>query len=606
MKISIKTLIPIILILAGFVTGQDDISVRSLTINGNKHIKTKAIKPLLRLEKGGWFSKPAFDRRLLKMDAITIKNYYLSQGYLAVSVVDSFSIADGKADIYFRIKEGNQYFIRSVQVTGNHLVPTQRILDILQFHTGEPYNSVAANLQLPILEAEHHQYGKLYARVTVQEVIQDSVDLFIKVDEGIDVSIKDYYLEGVEPINPRVVEREIRFKRGTLYQKDLIDKTQRRIKETGVFSLVTLSPIRVAQTDSLVDILIEVRQFKTREWISEGGIYPVEFFEGYDAIPGLGGDIEWRNRSLFNTSTNFSAKLSGHIPFEQDFYYPKISYNMSFSNQWLFGLWRIPTTIGLYYETLKKPDRRNDPNIYRYGFKIENNVKFLNRSFVLSGISWEKYIVPKETTIDEKSATDIEQRSIDLNIHIDKANDPLYPSRGFKLDVNLRQTGGPLLGGSREYFKYDIGVNSYLPLVGKIVFASRLKYGMMLGWKTGYDDIQFDQFYLGGSTTLRGWDTFRFRTRSTENGPVPDGDVIRLLTNWEIRIPLFWRLGMELFFDGGLLTGNVSSIKYTNIQWNQGAGLTLETPLGPIRLDVAHPIDDKGVWKIQLGLHYIF
>jgi len=586
---------------------QDEISVRSLTIEGNNSIKTKDIKPLLRLEKGSWFSKPTFDRRLLKMDAITIKNYYLSQGYLGVLVADSFSISNDKAEIHFRIVEGDQYYIRSIQVTGNKILPSQRILDILQFRTGEPYNPVTANLQLPVLEAEHHRYGKLYANVTIRDDIQDSVDLLIEVHEGIDVGIKDYYLEGVEPINPKVVEREIVFERDALYQKDLMDKTQRRIKETGVFSLVTLSPIRLVQTDSLVNVLIELRQFKTREWISEGGVYPVEFFEGYDAIPGLGGDIEWRNRSLFHTSTNFSTKVSGHIPFEQDFYYPKISYDVSFSNQWFLGLWRIPTTIGLYYETLKKPDRREDPNIYRYGFKIENNVKFLNRSYVLSGISWEKYIVPKETTVNEKTATDIEQRSIDFKIHIDKTNHPLFPSRGLKLDVDLRQTGGPLLGGSREYFKYDIGANSYFPLLGQIVFAGRIKYGMMVGWKSSYDDIQYDKFYLGGSTTLRGWDTFRFKTQSAENGEViPYGDVIRLLSNWEVRFPLFWRLGMELFIDGGLLVSNNSSIKYSSIEWNEGAGLTIETPLGPIRLDVAYPMEDKGNRKIHLGVHYIF
>ncbi len=581
-------------------------TVKNVTIYGNKEVKTKSLAPIIRLNKRSWFTQPEFDRRILKLDAITIKNYYLSKGFLSITVTDSFVVEEQQADIFFHVQEGKQYFIRSIKVFGNSLIPTQRVLDILQFQTGEPYNPVVANQQLPILEAEHHHYGKLYAKVEILDSVTDSVDISVTIREGIDVGIKNYFIEGIGSFDPVVVDREVAFKSGELYQKALIDKTQKHLKETGVFSLVTLSPVRLAQTDSLVNILIEVRQFKTREWISEGGWYPVQFFEGVDPISGVGGDIEWKNRSLFQTTTNFSTKLSGHIPFEQDFYYPKIAFDMTFANQWLFGFWRIPTSVGLYYESLKKPDRRNDPNIHRYGFKIENNVKFLNRSFVLTGIRWEKYIVPKETTENQQNATDIEQRSIDVNMHLDRSNDPLYPTRGYKLDVDLRQTGGPLLGGNREYFKYDVGLNSYLPIIGKLHFANRIKYGMMFGWKSGYDDIQFDKFYLGGSTTLRGWDTFRFQTEVRNGEVLPSGEIIRLLTNWELRFPLFWKIGCEVFYDGGLLTGNSSSISFRGIQWNQGVGLTLTTPLGPIRLDVAAPIENRDNLQVHLGIHYIF
>ncbi len=586
--------------------GQENASVRDISISGNSYLSSKEITNHLRLSKSRWFIKPVYDRRVLKLDAITVKNLYISHGFLSVIVTDSIFVEEDNIDIHFTINEGNQYFIRDIHVEGNTLIPTQKILDILQFKRNEPYDPVTANNRLSTLEAEHHQYGKLYARVQIEDFIQDSVDIFIRIHEGIDVGVKGYYIEGVEPINPRIVEREIAFESGTLYQRSLIDKTQKRIKETGVFSLVSLSPIRIAQTDSLVNILIELRQFKTREWISEGGFFPVEYNEGVEPIPGLGGDIEWRNRSLFHTSTNFSAKLSGHFPIGQELYYPKFRYDMQFGNQWILNVWRIPTTVGLYYETLRNYSLTN-ANIHRYGFQIENHIRFLNRSYFLSTLSWDKNIIPEGASFGDKGL-DIEQRSVECRVHLDRANHPIYPSRGYKIDGELRQTGGPVLGGNREYFKYDFGLNTYIPIFGKLVLASRVKYGMMFGWKQSYTDENKDKFYLGGSTTMRGWDTFRFKTETAANGTdiLEYGDVVRFLTNWELRFPLFWLLGIELFLDGGILTDHFSKVTYSTIEWNHGVGITVDTPLGPARLDYAVPLEGNKRGMIQLGVQYIF
>ena len=126
---------------------------------------------------------------------------------------------------------------------------------------------------------------------------------------------------------------------------------------------------------------------------------------------------------------------------------------------------------------------------------------------------------------------------------------------------------------------------------------------MIIGWNRGYHDYLYDKFYLGGSNSLRGWDMLRYQTDS--NG-LPLGDVIRIINNWEIRFPLFGILGGEIFLDGGHIYNNFENISFSNLSWDSGFGITLATPLGPVRLDAAIPLEKNANWQIQLGVQYIF
>ena len=104
---------------------------------------------------------------------------------------------------------------------------------------------------------------------------------------------------------------------------------------------------------------------------------------------------------------------------------------------------------------------------------------------------------------------------------------------------------------------------------------------MIVGWNEDYHDYLYDKFYLGGSNSLRGWDMLRYQT---DENNLPSGDIIRILTNYEIRFPLFWLLGGEIFLDGGHIYESYNNISINDLSWDGGFGITLTTPLGPVRL----------------------
>ena len=76
-----------------------------------------------------------------------------------------------------------------------------------------------------------------------------------------------------------------------------------------MYSLVNFVPVAKAGSDSLVDMVIELKPFKQREWNSTGGYDPIRFAEGAEPIP-ASATIEWKNRSIFESPTQFSNQIA--------------------------------------------------------------------------------------------------------------------------------------------------------------------------------------------------------------------------------------------------------------------------------------------------------
>ena len=81
--------------------------------------------------------------------------------------------------------------------------------------------------------------------INVYESIEDSAEIIIGINEGKDIYIESFSVDGIEEIEPYLVERELTFSIGEIYNKDKIDHSQRRVLETGIFSFAQISPIPV-------------------------------------------------------------------------------------------------------------------------------------------------------------------------------------------------------------------------------------------------------------------------------------------------------------------------------------------------------------------------
>ena len=59
------------------------------------------------------------------MDAITIKNYFISKGFLLADIKESYELKDEIADINFNIDEGKQFFVSEIN-SNNERLDTER------------------------------------------------------------------------------------------------------------------------------------------------------------------------------------------------------------------------------------------------------------------------------------------------------------------------------------------------------------------------------------------------------------------------------------------------------------------------------------------------
>ena len=571
---------------------EDNRSIKKIDIKGNEHISNQALLFILRQKPPNILSRrPSFNSRLLKLDALTIKNYYHSKGFLDVSIIDVFKETNGTVDILFEITEGKQYFVSEIKLSGNQLISDTKVKQVLGLFEKQPYNPVGINDNIYQLENIYHNMSKLFFSIKVKDNISDSVSVNIIIDEGKNVSIKNLFLEEIGNIDSSLIYREFLFKRGDPYSKNVVDKTSKRLREMGVFSTVNIIPVRVSNSDSLVNLVLDFRRYKQREWNSSGGYDPISFSEGAPELPALSGTLEWRNRSFFNTPKQFSTKLLAGIPVSAGFLTPRIRYDASLTGNWFFNI-RFPTTITAYYESFILYDaNKYDGDINRFGADLSQRVDFKDRSFGEIKAVWESF--------SDNELNLLEEKTVSFKLNIDKKNEPLFTTKGYLFRGVFKFAG---FGGERQYQKIDLTNQAYFPISNNSTFAIRVQTGKIWGWDNKNSDYSYEKFYLGGSTSMRAWDVLRFK----ESNSNPTGTTIRIMSNIELRSLFYKNYGFTIFSDGGLLEDNFKNITFDNMMWDAGLGLTVKTPLGPARLDYAFQINKKSRRKIQLGVQSLF
>ena len=287
----------------------------------------------------------------------------------------------------------------------------------------------------------------------ITDFVTDSVSVTIDIEENKNVYIKDTFFEKIGNIDSSIVLRELTYKTGDLFTKKNTDKTVKHLREMGIFSMANLTPVKVSNVDSLVNLVIDFRRYKQREWYSAGGYDPISFAEGSPELPALSATIEWRNRAAFNTPNQFSTKLLAGVPVETDFANPRFRYDASISSNWFFNI-RIPTSLTGYFERfIIYNDKKYDQSIDRFGANFKQRINLKNRSYIENKIVWEEF--------SDKSETNVQERSLSSRLILDYKDDPLFTKKGYLLDLNIKSTG---FGGSREYFKTDGTLQTYYPI----------------------------------------------------------------------------------------------------------------------------------------------
>ena len=267
-------------ILDVIVDKKSKMKVRYLIFDGNKELTDNKIT-------GSLFTKGAFGKineagklkNFFKAKKFTPERYeeakkalidkYNELGFRDATILeDSVWTFDEKhVNVYVKVDEGQRYYLRNITWVGNTVVTSDYLDKALGMKKGDIYNQKLMNKRLSEDEDAVGNYywnnGYLFYNLQPTEVnvVGDSIDLEMRIQEGTQAHISHVRIFGNDRLYEEVVRRELRTKPGDLFSKDAIQRSARELASMGHFDPEKVNPdIKPNYEDGTVDINWELEQ----------------------------------------------------------------------------------------------------------------------------------------------------------------------------------------------------------------------------------------------------------------------------------------------------------------------------------------------------------
>ena len=170
-------------------------------------------------------------------------------------------------DIYLKVDEGKQYFLRNVTWVGNTVYSTDYLSALLGMKKGDVYNQKLLHKRLNEDEDAvgnlYYNNGYVFSNINPAEVNidGDSIDLEMRVTEGPQAYLSHIRINGNTRLYENVVRRELRTKPGDLFSKDAVMRSVRELASMGHFDPEKMNPdIKPNYEDGTVDINYDLTQ----------------------------------------------------------------------------------------------------------------------------------------------------------------------------------------------------------------------------------------------------------------------------------------------------------------------------------------------------------
>ena len=262
------------------VDKKSKMKVREIVFDGNgKLSKSKLTGSMFKKGAFGKINEAGKFKNMFKAKKFTPERYdeakslliekYNELGYRDATILEDsvWTIDDKHVNVYVKIDEGEQYYIRNITWVGNTVVTTDYLNRALGMQKGDVYNQKLMNKRLKEDEDAVGNYywnnGYLFYQLEPTEVniVGDSIDLEMRIQEGTQAHISHVRIYGNDRLYEEVVRRELRTKPGDLFSKDAIQRSAREIASTGFFDPEKVNPdIKPNYDDGTVDINWELEQ----------------------------------------------------------------------------------------------------------------------------------------------------------------------------------------------------------------------------------------------------------------------------------------------------------------------------------------------------------
>jgi len=382
-------------------------------------------------------------------------------------------------------------------------------------------------------------------------------------------------LETRGPTNPDWVAGLAPWSEGEVYDPEDVAELERRLLETGVYDGVgvALAPTDQTNTDGNRPVIVTLTD-RPRRILEAGATFSTAEGSGLDLI------WTWHNQFGRADTLVWQARAA-----DVD---SRLGVSLSLPH------WRRPgETLRLSGSLLNE-----DTDAYRRT-AVALAADLQQR---LGKTSWISYGVGLDAgQYDENRFDPLTRAPINFNrdlviltgrasAYLDRSNDPLDPTTGWRLSASAQPTA--VTGEDTVLFlRTEAQATAYLPLQagGKTVLAGRVRIGSIIGGEEL--TVPSDRlFYSGGGGSVRGFEYQGVGPRLPDN--TPRGGLSLFETSIEVRRDVWRNFQAVAFVDAGAI-GFQETPNFNNLRYGAGFGVRYKLPFGPIRADIAFPVERR-------------
>lgn len=516
--------------------------------------------------------------------------------------------------------------LQAVVIEGDAVLPQEVVDASFENQLGQIINLNRIEEAIEDIQAWYQQNGYVLAQVIeAPDVTTDGI-ITLKVAEGIisEVTVRFLNADGDatdadgNPVTGRtrdfIVTREIELQPGDVFNQATAQQDLTRVFRLGIFDDVRLQLEPASNDPTQANMVVNVIERSTGSLAFGGGI---------SSATGLFGTLSYREANLGGNNHQLGAEIQvGERVLLVD---------LSFTDPWIAGdPYRTSYTVNAFRrrgisvifeegeEDVRLPNE-DRPRVIRMGGGISFTRPFAENPFVdpdwiaSLGFQYQRVQVTDAdeniTPRDEKgkllSASESGEDDLftfQFGLARDRRNNPQVPTSGYAFRFGTEQSI-PIGSGNIFFNRVRGSYSQYVP-VNLLQLVPEAPQALAFNFQAGTiigDFPPYEAFPLGGANTVRGWREGALgAARSFVLGSV------------EYRFPVFsianFLIGGALFVDAAHALGTQSSVQGNpgGIRGKPGsgigfgAGIRVQSPLGPIRVD--YGINNEGGNQIHFGI----
>ncbi len=579
--------------------------VRQIEFVGNKVfgkrqlaavIKTSATNMLSFLTGGD-----EYDPDRIGADREQLRLYYRGKGYADASVTSAKAEYDPAVQgftLTFAIDEGPLYRFGDINIACN--VPgleSEKLRPLLVTRPGAVFNGNALDKSSEILATELAKLGFPFAQAlprTTRDAAARRIDVVFTIDQGPRTYVERIEIHGNTRTRDYVIRREFDIAEGDAYNKALIDRAERRLKNLNYFKTVKISPKPGSVADRVV-LDVELEEQSTGDFAFSGG---------YSTTDGFLAEVKVGERNFLGTGKTLSATATyGQYARGID---------LSASEPYFLGT-RVSAGIELYgKQNTSSPYQSYGSDIY--GATVQLGTPLTEQLGVIYRYSlYNQSITLNPTSLAATPSLPIQQAAlagpawvsaIGNTVTYSTLDNPKSPTSGINSQLKQDLAG---LGGDVKFLRTTEDLRYYRPINDDVVSLVRAQGGYVTGW--GGQQAPLLNSFFGGPTMVRGFAPNGIGPRDLTPGTTMDnvGGSTYWATTAELQsnipgVPQEYGLKATAFVDAGSVfrysgpttfPGSSQSLQLANtnlLRSSVGAGLTWASPFGALTIDYAVPL----------------